>query len=136
MSQAETTGLSVEDRDKIEEISRKFMERMVSGDMAGVAQLYTSDAVLIPPNHPNVSGQSAIADFLGTFPKITRFTLANDEVDGRDDIAYARGRYEMTLEPEGEAAMDDQGSYVEVRKRQSDGSWPIAVDMFSSNLEA
>ena len=115
--------------------TRNFMKRMEAGDTASVAQLYTSDAVLIPPNHPIVSGQSAIEDFLGTFPNLTRFSISNDEIDGRDDIAYTRGTYKMTLQPEGSEPIDDRGTYLEIRKRQSDGSWPIAVDMFSSDLE-
>ena len=136
MSQTKNQGLSQNDREKIDEVTRRFAERMLKGDVAGTAQLYTTDAVLMPPNHPNVSGQSAIADYLGTFPKVARFSASNDDIDGCDDIAYVRGRYEMTLEPEGGEPINDRGAYLEIRRRQDDGSWLITVDMFNSDVEA
>ncbi len=136
MSQSSATGLSGEDRDKIDGLTSNFVERMLAGDAAGLAQLYSADGVLMPPNHPIVSGRSAIEDYLGAFPKVTRFSASNDEIDGRDDLAYVRGSYEMTVEADGGESIDDRGSYLEIRKRQDDGSWPMVVDMFSSDIEA
>ncbi len=136
MSQPSATGLSGEDREKIDGLTRNFVERMLAGDAAGLAQLYSADGVLMPPNHPIVSGQSGIEDYLGAFPKATRFSASNDEIDGRDDLAYVRGSYEMTVEAEGGESIDVRGTYLEIRKRQDDGSWPIVVDMYSSDFEA
>jgi ketosteroid isomerase-like protein len=136
MSQPEKHELSQNDREKIDDVTRRFAERMLKGDVVGTARLYTPDAVLMPPNHPNVSGQSAISDYLGTFPKVARFSASNDEIDGCGDIAYVRGRYEMTLEPEGGEPFIDCGAYLEIRRRQDDGSWLIAADMFNSDVEA
>jgi len=42
----------------------------------------------------------------------------------------------MTLEPEDGEQIDDQGKFIEIRKRQANGSWPLAADMFSSDEEA
>ena len=136
MSQSTTTGLSNEDREKIDELNRNFAELMLERDMAGLARLYTADAVLMPPNHPNVSGQAAIQEYFGTFPKVIRLSATNHQIDGRGDIAYVRGSYEMTLESEGGESIDDRGKYLEIRSRQDDGSWPVALDMFSSDLES
>lgn len=136
MSQAATTELSKDDREKIAETTRKFMKRMLAGDVAGLAQLYAADGVLIPPNHPIVRGRSEIEAFLGTFPRATTFSAWNDEIDGRGDLAYVRGNYELTMKADGGESVDVRGTYLEIRRRQSDGSWPIAVDMYSSDFEA
>jgi ketosteroid isomerase-like protein len=136
MSQSEIDGLSQNDRDKINDLTRRFAEQMSTGDVSGAAQFYALDAVLMPPNHPSVSGQAAITDFLRTFPRVTRFSASNAEVEGCGDIAYVRGSYEMTLEPESGKPVNDHGTYLEIRRRQDDGSWLIAVDMFNSDIEA
>jgi ketosteroid isomerase-like protein len=135
MSQPATGGISTDDRQKIDALSSRFVELMLAGDAEGLSQSYSPDAVLMPPNHPSVHGRGAIREFLSRFPKVTRFSARNEEVDGRGDIAYVRGTYSMTVEPEAGVSVEDEGKYLEVRKRGSDGSWPIALDMFSSDKE-
>jgi ketosteroid isomerase-like protein len=47
------------------------------------------------------------------------------------------GTYTMTIVPPGAPGpVNDSGKYVEVRRKQSDGSWLIAVDIFNSDLPA
>ena len=136
MPQPAATGLSGVDRDEIDGLTRNFVERMLAGDAAGLAQLYSADGVLMPPNCPIVRGQSEIEDYFTALPEVTRFSASNDEIDGRDDLAYVRGSYEMTVEAEGGESVDVRGTYLEIRKRQTDGSWPIVVDMYSSDFES
>jgi hypothetical protein len=51
-------------------------------------------------------------------------------------MAYVRGTYTMTLAPAGAPEANDSGKFLEVRYRQPDGRWLIAVDMFSSSQPA
>ena len=54
--------------------------------------------------------------------------------DGHDDLAYVRGTYTMTLQPEGAPnAIEDTGKFLDIRKKQPDGSWVWTVDMYSSD---
>ena len=58
-----------------------------------------------------------------------------DEVEGIGELAFVRGRYSMTLEPEGAPGpVNDEGKYIEIRERQPDGSWLLARDIFNSDL--
>ena len=41
----------------------------------------------------------------------------------------------MTIEVDG-ASVEDVGKYIEIRRKQADGSWLLDVDMFNSDLEA
>jgi ketosteroid isomerase-like protein len=57
-------------------------------------------------------------------------------VEGRGDLAYAVGTYRATLTPKktgGKPMPTEEGKYVEVLKKQADGSWKIVYDMWSSN---
>ena len=46
---------------KINELTRTFNQAFLAGDWAKLASLYTTDAVLYPPNHPAVKGRKAIS---------------------------------------------------------------------------
>lgn len=64
--------------------------------------------------------------------------LPSDDLDGRGDLAYVRGHYKPTASPKakGGAARSEEGKFVEVLKRQPDGTWRYAIDIFNSNLPA
>jgi ketosteroid isomerase-like protein len=118
----------------IRDVSDRFARHLVARDFDSIAQLYTADAVLMPPHHPAVEGRGAIRNWLGNFPRVSRFTLTNHAIEGRADLAYVRGSYEMTLHPEGAPGpIEDTGKFIEIRKRQPDGSWLLAVDTFNSD---
>ena len=58
------------------------------------------------------------------------------EIEGRGDLAYVRGTYTMTLHPDGAPEpVEDAGKYLEIRRKQSDGSWLYVADMFNSDNE-
>jgi uncharacterized protein (TIGR02246 family) len=117
-----------------------FASAAGAGDAAGVAANYLPDAQLMPPNAPTVEGREAIQKFwgglLGAYQ--LRFQVVADEVEGRGDLAYARGHYTLdgTPKAKGGAPIHDEGKYLEVLRRQPDGGWRYAVDMYSSNLPA
>lgn len=59
------------------------------------------------------------------------------KVEGREDLAYVLGTYTMTMAPPGAPGpINDSGKFVTVLRRQADGRWLAAVDMFSSDLPA
>jgi ketosteroid isomerase-like protein len=56
------------------------------------------------------------------------------EVEVSDDLAFARGTYSMDfiIKANG-AVIPYEGKYLTVFKKQSDGSWKIYRDSYSSN---
>jgi ketosteroid isomerase-like protein len=111
-----------------------------SGSLDGIVALYAEDASLLPPNEPAAKGQQAIRQYWGRFldAYTLRFELSTDEMDGRSDLAYVRGHYTLTASPKakGGTAVSDQGKFVEVLKRQADGSWRYVIDIFNSDMPA
>jgi uncharacterized protein (TIGR02246 family) len=137
-SEAETDkGLSEADVRKIDEATQTAVKAALAKDFATWAALFLDDAVVNPPNEPAIKGRAAIRAWLEKFPPITEFKLNNLKVDGRQDLAYALGTYTMTITPPGApGSVKDSGKFVTVLRRQPDGRWLAAVDMFSSDLPA
>ncbi len=130
-------GLPSADAAAIRETTNAFVKATLAKEFAAVAGLYAEDAVVNPPNEPAVKGRAAIKAWFEKFPPLTAFAANIVKVDGRGDLAYVHGTYTMTLAPPGASApVKDTGKYVEIRRKQADGKWLIAVDIFNSDLPA
>ncbi len=130
-------GLSPTDVSKINEVTQSFLKAALAKDWATAAALYVDDAVLGPPNEPAVKGRVAIRKWMERLPPISEFKATIVQVEGRADLAYVWGTYTTTIAAPGvPGPIKDSGKYVEVWRRQADGRWLIAVDMFSSDLPA
>jgi ketosteroid isomerase-like protein len=58
-------------------------------------------------------------------------------LDGRNDLAYVHGAYQMSLTvPGGAEPVGDKGKYVEIWRKQQDGSWKVILDVYNSDLPA
>jgi uncharacterized protein (TIGR02246 family) len=117
-----------------------FVTAAAAGDAAGVASIYLPDARVLPPNAPAVQGRDAIQKLWGGLLDAyqVKFDVSADEVEGRGDLAYARGHYTLdgTPKAKGVPPLHDQGKFLEILRRQPDGTWRYAVDMYSSDLPA
>jgi uncharacterized protein (TIGR02246 family) len=125
--------LSDADTASIHAVHDQFSAAVLRQDFDAVAALYADEAVLLPPNEPAVHGRAAIRRWTAAVPRVTRIVLQVDDVDGRADVAYMRGSFAMTLEPEGAPPLSVAGKYVEILKKQPDGAWRFAVDIFNSD---
>src|SRR6266568_7791407 len=54
-------GAGMATSDEIEAVNQAYGKAVANRDTAGVAALYASDAVLLPPNAPIANGRQAIA---------------------------------------------------------------------------
>ena len=130
-------GLSEEDKAAVRATDAKWAQAAKAGDGQGIAALYASDAILLPPGEPMVKGEAAKkywVDFANGFSGPTELnTMA---VEGGGDVATAIGTYTMSLTPRKAGAKPlptEEGKYLEVLRRQDDGSWKIIYDMWSPN---
>jgi ketosteroid isomerase-like protein len=101
---------------------------------------YSDDAMVLPPNEKLSTGKEAIRKAIGDLLAAPGFSVkwetAKVEVARSGDIGYSQGTYELTMnDPKGNP-VTDHGKYVEIWKKQPDGSWKCAVDMFNSDLPA
>ena len=101
---------------------------------------YTDDATVLPPNEPMAMGKDPIRKSIGELLGMPALNLkwqpTKVEVSRSGDIGYSFGTYEMTAnDPQGKP-ITDRGKYVEVWKKQADGSWKCAVDTYNSDMPA
>ncbi|MDA2931509.1 SgcJ/EcaC family oxidoreductase, partial [Acidobacteria bacterium AH-259-O06] len=105
-------------------------------DAERLAALYTQDAVLMPPNEPARAGNQAVQSwFQDAFDQSTaELSLASDEVQVTADSAFDRGTYTIKLTPKsGGEAIEDNGKWILILRKQPDGSWKIARAIWNSD---
>ena len=96
---------------------------------------YVPDAVFMPPNLPEIKGATEIGNWMASYPAVanTKFTIA--DMDGSGDWAYVHGTFEMDVTAPGTTvAVHDKGKFLEIWKKQADGSWRVVRDIFNSDL--
>jgi uncharacterized protein (TIGR02246 family) len=131
-------SLSSADVAGIRSVDSAFTAAANAGDAEGVAAAYAEDGTLMAPNLPPQKGRDAIKAFWGGFldAYTVRFEVVSDTIEGRGDLAYNQGHYRFTAVPkaQGVPGVADEGKFVEILKKQPDGSWRYVIDMYSSNL--
>jgi uncharacterized protein (TIGR02246 family) len=133
----ESRPLSPADQEGIRAADLSFAAAANAGNIDGVIAVYAEDASLLPPNLPPQKGRDAIRKFWGGFlgAYTVRFDINSETVEGRGDLAYTVGHYTLSATPKakGPPPIEEEGKFVEVLKRQPDGSWKYVVDMYSPN---
>ncbi len=127
------------DVEAINSLRDEFIGLDNASDAAGLASLYTNDAVLMPPNQAAVTGNQAIESwFQTTFDQFTtEFTVASEELEVVGDWAFDWGAYMTALTPKaGGEPTEDRGKYIVILRKQVDGSWRIAHDIWNSDNPA
>jgi len=134
MPQLAAASLSADDLAAIRKLNDEPLRCVLSQDFEGLARLYTEDAAYMPPNHPVVQGRAAILKWLAGFPRVTAFRLEYHEIDGRGDLAYVRGAYFITLQPDNAPGpVEDIGKFLIICRKQPDGSWLFAAETYNSD---
>ncbi|HKA58218.1 MAG TPA: DUF4440 domain-containing protein [Gemmatimonadales bacterium] len=131
--QATPPPLSDGDKAAIHAVSDSFVAYVRTDRDSAAASLFTEHAVWMPANRGSIEGRPAI---LASFQARPGFALstANVDVDGRGDLAYVRGTYALAIpSADGKSAIGDHGKFLEIRRRQADGRWLIAAEIFNSD---
>ena len=107
-------------------------------DVEKTVSYYSDDALIMPANSPVLQGKAAArAMWQGMFSmpgfgggwKTTKVDVARS-----GDLAYVTGTYEMNETDATGKPKTDKGKYLEVWKKQADGSWKCVADMFNTDL--
>ncbi len=121
-------------RDAIVAADQQWELAFGRGDVAAVAQMYTENAQVLPPQSEPIAGRQAIQSFwqeaMDSGLKAARFEIM--EVRDLGDAAYEVGQYTV-MGAAGQVL--DQGKYIEIWQRESD-QWKIKWDLWNSSLPA
>ena len=112
-------------------MNKQFMDYYNSGDAAGLAELYTDDGQILPPNSGFVTGRTAIEAFWEALMEmgIKQVKLEVVEVERGPDTAYEMSTF-ILADANGQTL--DQGKYIVIWK-QEDGDWKLHRDIFNSS---
>ena len=139
-TEAAPAGLSAQDEAAVRAIDAAWARAASAGDGNAIAALYATDATILPPMEPLRQGEAAKkywVDFMNSFSGPIELTTT--AVEGRGDLAYGVGTYRLTLTPKKAGAKPlptEEGKYVEVFRKQGDGSWKIIYDIWNVNPPA
>jgi ketosteroid isomerase-like protein len=106
-------------------------------DLDGYMSFVDSAASTQQPNGPTATGAAAIRELMGGFfsmPGLSGTWQPVTVVASRSgELAYSTGTYELSWNDPSGNRVTERGKYLEVWRRQADGSWKMIVESFSSD---
>ncbi len=115
---------------QIEAINAKWTELFNKGDFRGIAELYTADAIALPPGSAMVKGKAAIGTmWKGLAEQAGNPKLITVEVK-RLGPAAAREIGTFNLTTKGASSKEISGKYLVVWERVR-GQWKLATDIWN-----
>lgn len=144
LSFALLSAVSAADTKNIEQTLRDLDAQWSSAagakDLEKTISFYSQDAIVLPTNAPAATTRDAIRntwkELLASPGLAISWKTTKVEVAKSGDIAYTTGTYELTMNDASGTPINDRGKYVEVWKKQADGKWKVAVDIWNSDLTA
>ncbi|PAQ04539.1 YybH family protein [Mesorhizobium temperatum] len=120
-------------REDIEAALTKFTDAFNSGNAAAVAQIYTEDAALLPPDGKRVDGRKGVEEFWQGAIKggMKNFTLKALEVEESENLAYEVGAFTLDVPSKDGALSTVAGKYIDVWKKGDDGTWRLHRDIWN-----
>ncbi len=106
----------------------------------GYASFVTDDAVWLPPNGALVEGRDAVRAWVQPFTEAEDSSVTWEatrvEVSAAGDLAYSMGTYEYSLKDAEGNPVSGKGKFVDIWKKQTDGSWKAAIGIWNSDQPA
>ncbi|HEU4507097.1 MAG TPA: SgcJ/EcaC family oxidoreductase [Pyrinomonadaceae bacterium] len=125
------------DEAALRKLDQEWSRAAGSKDVEKAIAYYTDDAVVMLPNLPTLKGKESIRTLWKEMFASQTFSggrkTTKVEVARSGDLAYVMGDYEFN-ETESGRPITDTGKYLQVWKKQADGSWKCTADMFSSEV--
>lgn len=126
------SSLSAEDVAAHRAMSQRFLDHVHARDWTALAEMYEEGAVVMQMNTPALVGRRAVRGFWASMPAIAELRFIDDGIRGEGDLVYVYGRYWLTFEDPD--LPPDEGKYLDVRRRQADGTWKYVAEAANSSL--
>jgi ketosteroid isomerase-like protein len=109
-------------------------------DIDAILSYWTEDAVVMPPDLPSVVGKAALRDYVQGSLAIPGFSItweSSDAVLSADGtLAYMFSDNTVTMNGPDGSLMTIPGRVVTVWRKESDGEWRCAVDIWNGTSTA
>jgi ketosteroid isomerase-like protein len=119
--------------DGLQQATAALVDALGRGEVAAAAALYAADGKLLTPAAELIAGRCQIEAYwqAGIAFGLSRLELHAAELEVVGGIAIELGRYVLALTGEGAGSVRDRGKYVVLHRREIDGSWRRAIDVFN-----
>ncbi len=124
-----------QERNALMELDRQWSQ--TTKDIEKFVTFYSPDASFYPAGMPVVTGAGAIRETIEKMASTPGFSLqfspTKADVAASGNLGYTTGTYESTMNDAAGNPMTEKGKYVAVWKKQSDGQWKVAEDIFNAD---
>ncbi len=132
-------GSQANDIEAIRQADLAWATAQAEDGLEGTMSVYLDDAIMLPPNAPMSVGKEAIRAAsaeagIGSPGFSVSWAPTKIEVAESGELAYAIGTNRGTVPGPCGTPIRVEGKYIEIWKKDADGTWKIAADMFSSDL--
>ena len=138
--QAQAADAPAADEQKLRELDAQWSAAAGTKDVDKTVSYYSEDAVVLPPNAPSATTKEAIRsawkEMLTAPGAAISWKATKVEVAKSGEIGYVSGTYEETANDASGTPVKDHGKYVEIFKKQADGTWNAVLDIWNSDLPA
>ena len=123
-------------RQAVEALHQSAVSSLNRGDLEQLISVYTEDVISMPEGKEPLVGKLAVRqmwkDLFENY--VVHVSVTTEEVQSRDDLAFERGTFQMTLNPKaGGSPIASTGKYLDILRRFPDGNWKYFRVSFSSN---
>jgi uncharacterized protein (TIGR02246 family) len=117
----------------LETLGEQWEAALNAGDVDAIAEFYTEDCRLMPPNGELATGREAVREeFNGMIEAGLSGRLETIEAVTAADIGYRVGTFTIMA---ADGSVIDRGKFMETW-RNEDGAWKIANDIWNSDMPA
>ena len=128
------------DEQAIRDMETAWVKEFAAKDMDKIVAHYADDGTVLLSNAPTMVGKDAIRAGLKDAIADPTFTVDLKTVKvevSKDNLAYSQGTYSTkATDAKTQKLIAETGRYVEVYKKQADGSWKIVEDINSPDAPA
>ena len=111
-----------------------------AADLDGLMSFVADDASMLPFDAPIATGKEAIRAVFSALSSAPGFALSwsatGAVVSRAGDLGYTIGTFELTVNDAEGNPVTTVGKYVTVWKKQADGQWKVAADIFNRDAPA
>jgi uncharacterized protein (TIGR02246 family) len=107
-----------------------------ASDLEAVLGVWCDDGVMMPPHHPSIHGLAQIRRYFERLFRQSRFefSFTSSRIEIAGDVAFERVEYAASAWPaEGGSEVRDVGKGLHVYRRQANGAWKLAMDIWNSD---
>ena len=105
-----------------------------SADFNQAADVYDAGCIVLAPGMDSTEGIEATTSSMSQSPPAVDFSITNNTIEGNGTYAFATGTYQISLMVNDSTQIDDNGKYIEVWKKQENGTWRLYKDIWNSSV--